>query len=340
MSKNLNNAAPKRYLTKFIEPGLADYTAEGFGKVLVSKEALDKMLQSYVGKPVFLKHNDTDPIVAFSNEGENQACGVVSEVGYDEESGWYWVRMLIWDDETIRCIDEYGWTVSCAYDVLDADGEGGSYHAIDYDQEVLDGEYTHMAIVDNPRYEGATIVQNSKEENKNDTDGGNMKKGKVFKFLGKKKVANEEPEKKPEEKEEVINASDCVEMENGEKVSVEKLVENYKTANSEDSEPEENLMNMDDVINVDGKKVPVSELVAAYNKTKENAEPPTDDQAEDVVDESKQMQNAKTEKKNENFNKVSNAATMDSKPFKPNINTKSTRIERGKNRYSLDKGDK
>lgn len=339
MSKILKNAAPKRYRTKFIEPGIADYSAEGFGKVLVSKEALDKMLPSYVGKYVIVQHNDMTQEEAFNfTGGEDTAHGVVSAVGYDEKSGWYWADLVIWDEEAQACIDEKGFSVSCAYDVNDADRTGGSYHAIQYDQEVLEGEYTHMAIVDNPRYEGATIVQNSKEA---DVIGGNMaiktKKKRVFKFLGKEKVANEEPAKKPEEEEEeVMNASDCVEMENGEKVPVSELVENYNNRQNADKEETENLLNMEDEVDVgDGKKVKVSDLVSSY-KSRENAEPALDEEAEDVVDTTKQMQNSK-KTKNSNFKKVENASHIESTPKKPYINTKTVRLERGQERYSLKK---
>jgi hypothetical protein len=334
MAKNLKNAAPKRYRTNFIEPGLADYTAEGFGKVLVSKDALDKMLQSYVGKPVFLEHNDTDVVEAFNNSEGDSANGVVSAVGYDENSGWFWADMLIWDDETQQCIDEKGYTVSCAYDVLKADGGGGSYHAIPYDQEVIEGEYTHMAIVDNPRYEGATIIQNAKK--KNADNGGIMKEKRTFKFLGKKQIENQEPEE--DKKDEVINSGDYVEIGNSEKVPVEELIENWKNRKNAENNESGNLLNAEDEVDIDGQKVKVSELVQAYSDKPscENAETPINDDAEEVVDEAKQMQNSKPKKpvKNDNFKKVENAAHIDAAPGKPNICTKEDRLKRGKERYS------
>jgi len=320
--ETVKNALPKRYRTKFIEPGLADYTAEGFGKVLVSKDALDKMLPSFVGKPVFLEHNDIDAMEAFENGKKTLPPGVVSETGYDDGSGWYWADMIIWDEETQNAIDKYGFTVSCAYNVEQADGKGGSYHAIPYDQEVITGEYTHMAIVNNPRYEGATIVRNSK------TQGGKMK----FKLLGKK-VENQEPEKKEgkeKEEDEMLNAENSVvKMENGETVPVSEMIQAYK--NSKNSE---NVLNQEDEIEVDGETVPVSKLIQAY-KSRNNAEPPQDEEAEDVV----KMQNSAPEKKqkakNENFKKIENAVSVEAEPAKPQINTRSERLARGKERYSL-----
>lgn len=52
--------------------------------------------------------------------------------------------------------------MSCSYDVKLADDAGGTENNIPYDIEFLDGIFTHLAIVDNPRYERANIVFNSK----------------------------------------------------------------------------------------------------------------------------------------------------------------------------------
>lgn len=49
-----------------------------------------------------------------------------------------------------------------------ADDAGGTENNIPYDIEFLDGIFTHLAIVDNPRYERANIVFNSKTIVKNE----------------------------------------------------------------------------------------------------------------------------------------------------------------------------
>lgn len=51
-----------------------------------------------------------------------------------------------------------------------ADDAGGTENNIPYDIEFLDGVFTHLAIVDNPRYERANIVFNSKTVVKNATE--------------------------------------------------------------------------------------------------------------------------------------------------------------------------
>ena len=44
------------------------------------------------------------------------------------------------------------------------EGEGGVYHDMKYDVEFMNGDFEHLALVENPRYEEATIVLNSKGE--------------------------------------------------------------------------------------------------------------------------------------------------------------------------------
>ena len=58
--------------------------------------------------------------------------------------------------------------MSCSYDFTKYNDEGGEENGIPYDIEFLDGEFAHLAIVDNPRYERANIVFNSKVDVNND----------------------------------------------------------------------------------------------------------------------------------------------------------------------------
>lgn len=329
--KKLENAVPKRYRAFFITPGLADYTAEGIGAVLVQKPVLDKMNSTFVGMPVVNRvHTDLEPEELFNMSSEEKtqiADGVVAATGYDEESGWYWADMLIWNEETQKNIED-GYSVSCAYDVLELDDEGGTFNNVPYEEEVLDGEYVHMAIVPNPRYERAYIIKNSKP-------GGKTVK---IKFSKKKVNKNAEPEAKPVEEEEetsMENAEDgVVELENGEQIPLSELVDMYETKKEEEAAAMENagtVYNMDDEVEVDGEKMTVKELLAAcgYGETKENAESPLDEEAEPVQ---KEMKNS-VQKKAPVNQKVRNSAGKESEQIKRNVNTRTERLSRGKSRY-------
>lgn len=118
-----------------------------------------------VGVPVIINHKDiTD------KNANDERVGVVSNVWFDEKDGWYWCDGVIWDETAQNLITDKGWSVSCSYNVKLADDAGGTENNIPYDIEFLDGVFTHLAIVDNPRYERANIVFNSKTVVKNDAN--------------------------------------------------------------------------------------------------------------------------------------------------------------------------
>ena len=112
-----------------------------------------------VGVPVIINHKDiTD------KNADDERVGVVNSVWYDNKDGWYWCDGIIWNETAQNLITDKNWSVSCSYNVKTADNEGGSENNIKYDMEFLDGVFTHLALVNNPRYERANIVLNSKTE--------------------------------------------------------------------------------------------------------------------------------------------------------------------------------
>lgn len=137
-------------------PGVAGYPGQ-FGNVLIKKESFDKFINTMVGVPVIINHKDIN-----KENADDERVGVVSNVWFDDKDGWYWCDGVIWDETAQNLITEKGWSVSCSYDVKLADDAGGTENNIPYDIEFLDGVFTHLAIVDNPRYERANIVFNSK----------------------------------------------------------------------------------------------------------------------------------------------------------------------------------
>lgn len=111
-----------------------------------------------VGVPVIINHKEIN-----NDNADDERVGVVNSVWYDEKDGWYWCDGIIWDETAQNLITDKDWSVSCSYDVKTADNAGGSENNIPYDMEFLDGVFTHLALVSNPRYERANIVFNSKD---------------------------------------------------------------------------------------------------------------------------------------------------------------------------------
>lgn len=153
----------RRFSSRFIQPGLVKI--EGHGIVLLKKETLDASLFSIVGAPVIIQHKDVT-----EENADELRCGVIAEAKYNEFDGWYYVSGIIWNEDAIDLINK-GWSVSCSYDFLAFNDEGGEENNIHYDKEFTELNFTHLAIVDTPRYERANIVFNCKIDNADDQKG-------------------------------------------------------------------------------------------------------------------------------------------------------------------------
>lgn len=148
----------KKFKSKFIQAGLANYP-NSFGVALIRKESFDKFINTLEGKPVIINHQDVT-----KDNFKDVEVGTVCNVWYNPEDGWYWCDGVITDETAINLIKDKGWSVSCSYNITLANDEGGLENNVHYDIEFLDGVFTHLAIVNNPRYERANIVLNSKTE--------------------------------------------------------------------------------------------------------------------------------------------------------------------------------
>lgn len=150
------NGKGRKFVSKFIEPGVASY--EQFGDVLITKETLNKFINTMVGCPVIIKHKDiTD------KNADKERVGVVSDVWFNETDGWFYCSGIIWDKQAIDLVKNQGWNVSCTYD-FESDKESKTHNGKKIDMEFTDGNFLHLALVDNPRYERATIAINSADE--------------------------------------------------------------------------------------------------------------------------------------------------------------------------------
>lgn len=128
--------------------------------ILVREETLTKMDPSFQGKPVkfsldHLTLGEYDQIAESENKGEHVE-GVVNKSFFNEADGRHWAEILVWDEKALAAI-ERGIGVSNAY-VVNSKAPGGEYHATDYDEEIMDGEYDHLLITAIPRYEESRIL--------------------------------------------------------------------------------------------------------------------------------------------------------------------------------------
>ena len=260
---------PMEFETNFIEKGVVHYQDLGACKVcgtagtcgegkceptgemvLVDNDALAKMAKSFIGKPVIDEaHRDVTP----DTIAKGEADGIVTRVWLDGESGWWKARFIVWDPETQKHCKSPAYSVSCAYNPTDVDSSGGTYHNIDFQQKILDGEYTHLAVVTNPRYEGARIqLVNSK-----DSKGGSIMK---WKFWDKGAVRRNASDLDPEKT--MVNVE-------GKEMSLKNLFDEVAMKEKENEMKE---LGDDTVLEHEGKEMTLGELKQAYRNKMKNAE--------------------------------------------------------------------
>lgn len=276
---------PSVYSCKFLEAGIVSYEDSGAGIALLRKETIDKMKDSFIGKPVIIQHRSVGP-----ENFQEHAVGYVISVHFNPEDAWFYADFLVTDDEAKRIIDEENYSVSCAYNVLDAK-EGGLWHDIKYDGEIIDGSFTHLALVEAPRYEDSKISKqlpamlvNGKiaciSKNKEELEMS------IFKLFKKKENDKQENVLNSyitmEDK--AIPVSDlmlaCL---NGKKLDLTM----YKAENDKQSYQAQDA----DIVDINGKTVSIGELKACYLMKTENAK--------DEIDPEDQEKEMEAKKKNE-----------------------------------------
>ena len=199
-------------VVNFMCAGVVGYSDVDDGVYLLRKETLEKMLPSIIGRPVVIDHQK------------------ITKENIESLSGQFDCTILITDKETAEKIKSGDNKVSSAYTVTEFGG-GGRYSGIEYDAEILDGTFTHLAIVDNPRYpDGKILINNLTTKNKGVT---------MFFKLNKQ---NED-----ETKEQKVNEEDLIEID-GDKVELKDLIDAYKNAckKNEEEEKKENKRNEED----------------------------------------------------------------------------------------------
>lgn len=268
--KNSISQYPKVFFARHIGEGVVSYknTDGGEDIFFIGNDTLKKMNASFTGKPIYIQHQEV-PL----SQMKERAVGYVVESFYLPEDGKQWLKMLITDDEAFEAIQN-GWKVSNAYNVKDL-GAGGVWHNIPYKREILDGEYEHLALVADPRYEEAVIMtpedfKSYKEAKKKELDAmsldnskkavikktveNNKERKTMFQFFTKKKVENMDG----------VALQDVeVQLENGSSMKIGDIVksveENLKKQATETPIEEKTVM-------VNGKEVTISALIKMYNE--------------------------------------------------------------------------
>lgn len=281
----------KVYYCKHIAPGVCAYKDE---TIFIGEETLKKMDKSFSGKPIFINHKTVDP-----DTEKEDAVGYVVESFYLPEDGTHWAKILIIDDKGHEAIKQ-GWKVSNAYKPTGF-GVGGEWHNVPYNREVTDAYYTHLALVDNPRYEEAEIM--SAEDFKKYKE---AKKSQLEQLQNSKAETSKQGENKMSwklwTKKEVTNSDDIskvmVELSDGSAVSIGEMVNSVEKDLKEKEDKKNECHNedvMEKVVKVNGEDMKVSDLVAAFEK-KDKKNEDDEEGKEKAKDEEEKKEEGKEEK--------------------------------------------
>ena len=333
---------PKIFYCKHMMPGIVGYENEN---ILVDADAMKQSAPSMVGKPIYVQHQKVD----LANLHE--ADGFVVECFYNELDGWLWAKMLIISDEGQKVVAN-GWSVSNAYVPVEW-SESGQHLNVDYDRKIRNYEFTHLAIVPNPRYEEAKIF--TPEEYKAYQA---KKKQELDELQNSKPIKSENGIMFFRNNKQEIKAGDTIldtdftEITNAdgskEIVSVGDLKKAKEEANKlakENAKKNEKMVDDDEEVEVDGEKVNMGELKKCYTNMKKNSEKKNEETPE-AKKAREELENAEAEEKKKAEEKAKEEEKENAKRFqeflnaggkntsKPkNVETQMDKLKRGQDRY-------
>lgn len=341
-------------------PGVAEYREPGKDpyRVFLNENTIRKMDVTFAGRPVFIQH--VDEVAKSVDEVKHEADGWVIESFFNEADGKHWVKFLTVSKAADDVIKK-GFKLSNAYYMKGKLGPG-QWNGVDYDHQVTDAEYEHLALVQNPRYAESVIMTPDQFKKYNED-----KKSELLKIAndnGETMKLNIFKRQKVENSAELAEA--VVELPKSKKqMTVEQMV------NALDFDPTKPVdADMAHVVKIGEESMSIKDLVekhtAIVNELKElqNADDEDDDKAEnedkecnadDMDDDDDDVENEddkddKEKKKNKKKNEVEDdkeakdkaaklrnakrQAMLDAARNEANVvEVTATRVDRGRQRY-------
>lgn len=145
---------PKVYFGLHMAEGVAEYREDGQDpyRICINENTLKDMDATFRGRPVYVRHVEDVNLDTLQTDAD----GYVVRSFFNQADGKHWVEFLVVSDRGHEAVRN-GWRLSNAYKPKGFAG-GGQWHGVDYQKEITKGEYEHLAIVPNPRYEESKIL--------------------------------------------------------------------------------------------------------------------------------------------------------------------------------------
>jgi hypothetical protein len=150
------NTGGKIYYGMHFYPGVAEYAEPNQQpfRICINEDTIRSMNPSFAGKPIYVEHVNEVPDKV--DEIKEEADGWVIESFFNQADGKTWVKFIVVSEKGERAIAN-GFRLSNAY-IPRLQTKEGLWNGVSYQQEVVGGEYEHLAIVKTPRYDESVIM--------------------------------------------------------------------------------------------------------------------------------------------------------------------------------------
>ncbi len=260
----VKNSKGKIFYGMHFYPGVAEYQEPGKEpyRVYLNEDTIRSMDPSFAGRPIFVEH--VDEVDDDLDELRKDADGWVIESFFNAADGKHWVKFIAVSERAEKAID-HGMRLSNAY-LPKSFGQAGLWNGVSYAKEITGGEYEHLAIVRNPRYEESVIMtpEEFKQYNENklvelkrlsNSKDQKEKTNMAFKLFKKTKVENELD----------LQGMSVVLPKSKKEVTLEKLVNDADDMAEKEKDGKAPMANMDHMVKLhDGSDMKVGDLVAKH----------------------------------------------------------------------------
>lgn len=306
MIQNANMKGEVFFGLHFCE-GVAEYADPSGGeahRIFIKDDVIRRMGPSFSGRGLHVNHVNDDAPPA--------PDGYVVESFFNEADGRHWVKFMVTTQAALDVLKK-GWTLSNAYRITNS-GPGGRWHNVEYQQEVLDGVFTHLGIVPNPRYEESIVLTPEEFKTYNLRKRQELSQLSLANSKGEPKKMNLKFWKRTLVENSLDLESTVVALPGGGEKTLAQLVADHDSL-SKQVQNSSGVANGDAKVSTNSGEMSVNELVQKYNAMVEEKKNADDAEKKKADDEAAAKKNADDEaaKKADEDEDKKNAADADAK---------------------------
>lgn len=275
--------------------------------VYIPEDHINDIANSFIGTPVIIGHQELNEEIL-----KDQQVGKIEKVWI--EDGWGYCKFSL-DNKIAKNLISNGYSVSCSFYDEEIE-EAGVHNNIPYNVKLIKVRPCHLAIVENPRFEGAKIYNNSIDNKVCINDSFMLKR-----FKRKNQMEKKEEEKKDNANEQEALSSFMERIEG--KIDAIANMEKAESESMDNEMDDETKALYENEVDIDGEKMSVGDLVENYRKNKKDntVEKDEDDVDEELQDDPNLKNNSEEKEEKEEEKKKSYNNNISKAFHRPRSNT-------------------